>query len=83
MNESRQAELVDQIAERIQQWGATGLVSALLDGIRPLAFVGGQALWVAQPALGMVMDTDKVADYARLLERPETFDLLRARLEEC
>lgn len=83
MNESRQAELVDQIAERIQQWGAAGLVSALLDGIRPLAFVGGQALWVAQPALGMVMDTDKVADYARLLERPEAFDLLRTRLEEC
>jgi hypothetical protein len=83
MNESRQAELVDQMVERIQGWGVAGLVRTLLDGIRPLAFIGGQALWIAQPTLGVLMDTDKVADYARLLERPEAIDLLRTRLEEC
>ena len=53
MNDIRQAELVDQIVERVRHWGVTGLASALLDGIRPVAFLGGQALWVAQPTLGL------------------------------
>jgi len=83
MNEFRQAELVNQIAERIRVWGATGLVSALLDAARPIAFIGGQMLWVAQPALSVFMDGEQVAEYARLLERPEALDLLRTRLEEC
>jgi hypothetical protein len=82
MNEIQQ-ELVDRIAERIRRWGVTDLASALLEGIRPVAFIGGQALWVAQPALGIFMDAEQVAEYARLLERPEALDLLRTRLEEC
>jgi hypothetical protein len=83
MNEIQQIELVDEIAERIRRWGVTDLASALLEGLRPVAFIGGQALWIAQPALGLVMEPEQVADYARLLERPEALDLLRARLEEC
>ncbi len=83
MNEIRQEELVDQIAERVRRWGVSGLVGALLESIRPIAFIGGQALWVAQPALGLMMDTEQVAEYARLLEQPDTLALLRARLEDC
>ena len=83
MNEIRQEELVDQIAERARRWGVSGLVGALLEGIRPIAFIGGQALWVAQPALGLMMDTEQVAEYARLLEQPDTLALLRTRLEDC
>lgn len=83
MNEPVQIELVNQIVKRVQSWGAVSLVSALLDAGRPLAFLGGQALWVAQPALSVFMDPQRVADYAHLLERPEALDLLRSRLEEC
>lgn len=83
MNDRGQTDLVNQIVERIRRWGATSLVSALLDAGRPLAFLGGQALWVAQPALSVFMDAQRIADYARLLEQPEALDSLRARLEEC
>jgi hypothetical protein len=40
-------------------------------------------LWVAQPALSVFVDAEQVAEYARLLERPEALELLRTRLEEC
>ena len=82
MDEVRQTELVDRVAERVRRWGLSGLASALLDSLHPLAFVAGQLLWVAQPALDLVVGTDQVAEVARLLEQPETLSLLRARLEE-
>jgi hypothetical protein len=83
VEEIRQAELVDRIAERVQRWGLDGLVSALLECVRPFAFLGGQLLWVAQPTLGLLIDPDQVAEYAYLLEQPSTIDLLRVRLEQC
>ncbi len=83
MDKVRQKELVDQIAERIHRWGMSGLASIFLDAFRPLAFMGGQALWVAQPTLNLLMDNDQVADLAQLLEQPEALTMLRARLEEA
>lgn len=82
MEEHRQAELVDRIAERIRRWGLDGLVSALLECARPFAFLGGQFLWVAQPTLSLLINPDQVAEYAYLLEQPSTIDLLRVRLEQ-
>jgi len=79
----RQEELVDQIAERIHRWNMSGLASTFLDAFRPLAFIGGQALWVAQPTLSLLINSDRLADLARLLEEPEALDLLLTRLEEC
>ena len=79
--DNKQEELIDRIAERIHNLGLSGLASILLEGIRPLAFVGGQVMWVAQPALGLLADRDRVAQVARLLERPDALDELRARLE--
>jgi hypothetical protein len=83
VEEHRQAELVDRIAERIRRWGLDGLVSALLECARPFAFLGGQFLWVAQPTLSLLINPDQVAEYAYLLEQPSTIDLLRVRLEQC
>jgi hypothetical protein len=60
----------------------SGLASTFLDAFRPLAFIGGQALWIAQPTLNLLIDSDRVADLARLLEQPEALDMLRARLED-
>ena len=79
----RQEELINQIVERIHGWKMSGLASTFLDAFRPLAFIGGQALWVAQPTLSLLINSDRLADLARLLEEPEALDLLRTRLEEC
>ncbi len=82
MDESRQIELVDQIVERVRRWGVAGVTSTLLDAARPLALIGGQLLWVAQPALSLIAGADQVSEYARLLEQPEALDLLQTRLDE-
>ncbi len=82
MDKSQQTEFVDQIVKRVRQWGIVDLVSILLAGIRPVAFIGGQALWVMQPALGVLMAAEQVARHAPLLEQPEALEMLCARLEE-
>jgi len=82
MDENRQAELVGQLAERIQSWGLSGLVSVLLDALEPFAFVGGQLLWILQPTLGLLVDRDRIAEYAMMLERPEAYAQLRAQIKE-
>jgi len=82
MDENRQAELVEQLARRIQSWGLSGLVGVLLDALKPFAFVGGQLLWIAQPTLGLLVDGDRIAEYAAMLEHPDVYDLLRAQIKE-
>lgn len=79
----QQTELIDRVANQIRRWGATGLAVTLLEGLRPLAPIGGQMLWIAQPTLGLLADSERLAQYARLLEQPEMLDLLRDRLEAC
>ena len=83
MDEIKQAELVEQIVRRVRQWGIDGLVSVLLDGLRPFSFIGGQLLWLVQPAASLLVDRQRVADLANLMEKPEALELLRSRLEEC
>jgi hypothetical protein len=57
-------------------------VSLLLDALEPFAFVGGQLLWILQPTLGLLIGAERIAEYALMLERPETVKLLRAQIEE-
>ena len=82
MNELKQAELVDHLVGRIRRWGLVQLAITLLESAQPLAFIGGQILWLAQPAMSLFVSHDRLAGYARLLEEPEAIDLLRTRLEE-
>jgi hypothetical protein len=82
MDENRQAELAGQLARRIQRWGLGGPVSVILDALEPFAFVGGQLLWILQPTLGLLVGSERIAEYALMLERPEGLKLLRAQLKE-
>lgn len=82
MDGSRQEELAGQLARRIQSWGLSGLVSVLLDILEPFAFVGGQLLWVMKPTLGLLVDGNRIAEYAVMLERPEAYNLLREQITE-
>ena len=80
--ENRQAELAGQLARRIQRWGLGGPVSVILDALEPFAFVGGQLLWILQPTLGLLVNRERIAEFALMLERPEALRLLRAQLKE-
>ncbi len=81
MDDTQQTVMLDKIAERIRRLGVPGVVGAVLQGMRPLAFIGGQLLWVAQPALSPWVDRDQLAAYAWLLEQPDSIDLLQTRLQ--
>jgi hypothetical protein len=73
---------LEQVASFIQGhgWGAPFLL--ILEVGRPLAFLGGQFLWIAQPALSLILPGSWIQQTARLLEEPEAVDILMARLEE-
>jgi hypothetical protein len=69
----------------IQQVKARGLGEALstaLDVLEPLGPLGAQALWVAQPVLGLLVAHDLLDEVAAALEAPGGVERLRQMLEE-
>jgi hypothetical protein len=77
-----QENFLNDVAEMIQRrgWRLPALVA--LEAGRPLALVGGQLLWLAQPALSLIIPASTIGQFARLLEEPAALDRLMARLEE-
>ena len=82
MNNEKQADLIEGTVKEIQRLGLVDLTTAILDGLRPIAFIGGQLLWLAQPALSIFMDSKRITGLAQLLEQPEAIDSLLEHLEE-
>lgn len=74
-------QLIEQLAATLRRkgWGIPALV--VLEAGRPLTFLGGQLLWLAQPALSLFMPGDEVRRMAELLENPQAVTALLARLE--
>jgi hypothetical protein len=75
-----EAERLAGWAERLHAAGLGGLAAALLDAAEPLAPLGAQALWVAQPALGLLLPRAAIADLARVLDAPGGVAWLREQL---
>lgn len=68
--------------ERLQQLGLLSFAGLLLDVFEPLSPIGAQVLWVAQPTLGLMVEPDKIAAWAELLEDPQNIARLREELEQ-
>jgi hypothetical protein len=69
----------------IQQVKARGLGDALstaLDVLEPLGPLGAQALWVAQPVLGLFVTHQALDHLAEALEQPGGIEQLRQMLED-
>lgn len=80
MNESD--AFVHTVADKISRHGWGSTVATLLENGQPLAFLGGQALWVAQPALTLLFDRETLRRLALLLEDPTAVDKLRQQLTQ-
>ncbi len=78
---SEKDALITQIADHICRhgWRLPALIA--LEAGRPLTFVMGQLLWVAQPALSLLIPSQMVRQTAHLLEDPATVKQLIARLD--
>jgi hypothetical protein len=72
---------VKQVADAICRFRLRLPALISLETGRPLAFLGGQLLWMGQPLLGLFLSPSLVGRVAQLLEEPESVDSLIELLE--
>ena len=72
--------LLDQIVTSLRQHGLHTAALTLLEVGQPLAFIGGQLLWLAQPALALFWPSSQVCQLAQLMEDPAAVAALRQHL---
>ena len=72
--------LVDHIATTLKQRGLHSAALALLEAGQPLAFIGSQLLWVAQPTMALLWPSSQVKQWSQILEDPAALDALKVRL---
>lgn len=77
-----QMHLIEQAAESLISRGLREPALAFLAAGEPLAFLGAQLLWISQPLVSLVQPTDRLQQWAEILERPETVHLLRQQLQK-
>jgi hypothetical protein len=73
---------IDRVAKQIRKYGLAHPVRLGLEASRPLTFIGGQLLWMAQPILGLFATNESIGMFARLLEEPEAVDRLLTFLDQ-
>ena len=76
-----QETFVNDFADTLSRRGLADVALLVLQAGQPLSFIGGQLLWMAQPALSIVLPGDQIARVAHLLEEPSAVQSLIARLE--
>ena len=62
MDAQRREQLLDDLTRRIEKMGMTAPAILFLETYKPLAFLGAQLLWFAQPFLSLGF---KEADFPR------------------
>ena len=72
---------VEQVAAFVEARGLRLPALLALEAGRPLTFLGGQFLWLAQPALSLIWPSQWIRQGAQLLEEPDAVEALIARLE--
>ena len=77
-----QDAFVQSVATKISEHGWASTATAVLEVGQPLAFLGGQALWVAQPALSLFFDQETIRQFAQLLEDPTAVEALVQQLTQ-
>jgi hypothetical protein len=73
-------DLAINVADRLRQLGLQLPALVVLEAGRPLAFVAGQLLWLAQPMLALLLPRSEVSRAAELLEDPESVQSMIDRL---
>jgi hypothetical protein len=75
-----EAVWIGHVAATLERLGLTDTAGLVLRGVRPLGWLGGQALWAAQPVLALFGAGAPAARLARTLEDEARFAALIAAL---
>ncbi len=81
LTDARRDELIEALAAHIEGLGLATAAILMLEANKPLSFLGGQALLVLQPLLGVVVGDVTTEEYAALLEDRDNVERLILRLE--
>ena len=76
-------ERLQSVAEAIIRRGWTLPALLVMEIGRPFAFLLGQAVWVAQPALSMLWPAERIGEVAALVESPTVWDELQRTLSRA
>jgi hypothetical protein len=79
--EAVEKEEIGEVVKAISDRGWQNAVIFLLEMGQPLALLGGQLLWILQPALSPFISADAVGRIARLLEQPDAVNDLINQLD--
>ena len=77
---TEETQIVEKVAQKIIHLGLQLPTLFMLDAGQPLAFIGGQLLWVLQPAVSLFVPANQVGQWATLLEKPTALFELRQQL---
>jgi hypothetical protein len=74
--------MMDEWIQEAKARGWGGWLAVVLDIAEPLGPLSAQLLWLAQPALGLLVDREGIGALAQTLEEPDGVARLRRLLEE-
>lgn len=77
---SRQAALIEALAQRIERAGLVAPAILFLESHKPFAFLASQLLWMADPLVSLITQ-EGTGPLADLLESPAAVERLLTRLE--
>jgi hypothetical protein len=81
LDASRRQQLIDRVAQQIAGRGMTAPAILFLEMHKPLAFLGAQLLWIAQPFLSIGLNNADLRDLITVIEDRAGVEELIERLE--
>ena len=81
LDASRRQQLIDRVAQQIVGRGMTAPAILFLEMHKPLAFLGAQLLWIAQPFLSIGLNNADLSDLITVIEDRAGVEELIERLE--
>ncbi len=81
LDASRRQQLIDRFARRVAGLGLTAPAVLFLEMHKPLAFLGAQMLFAAQPFLSLGFNAADVHDFAAIIEDRTGVEEVIDRLE--
>jgi hypothetical protein len=81
LDASRRQQLIERVAQQIAGRGMAAPAILFLEMHKPLAFLGAQLLWIAQPFLSIGLNNADLRDLITVIEDRAGVEELIERLE--